>query len=164
MKAVCQFIVLLLSTFPLFPPVFPLPLATLLTIVLYSSTLYSVIKIKKKYVRNGLLFTGNLDPSSLTSESPVVPLVCGFWRQENLLASYELFTNLCELNSCIWFWEEYNPFKQIYRVYRFYPLLSYFAKTFQEKWQRKVSRNFDIWNMCSVTSIYATCFTYSGLF
>ena len=66
---------------------------------------------KKKYVCNGLLFTGNLDPSSLTSESPVVPLVCGFWRQENLLASCELFINLYELNSCIWFWEEYNPFE-----------------------------------------------------
>lgn len=37
--------------FLLLLPVFPLPLATLLTIVLYSSTLYSVIKIKRNMLQ-----------------------------------------------------------------------------------------------------------------
>ena len=39
--------------FPLFLPVFPFPLATLLTIVLYSSTLYWVNKIKRNMFAMG---------------------------------------------------------------------------------------------------------------
>ena len=41
---------------------------------------------------------------------PVVPLVCGFIGWDNLLAWLELFTNLYELKSCIWFKEEYIHF------------------------------------------------------
>ena len=81
-ETVCQFVVLLLSTFAVFtflPQVLPLALATLLNIV--SSSLR---------VCNGLLFPRNLDPSSLTSGNldplsltpggSIVPLVCGFRR------------------------------------------------------------------------------------
>ena len=65
----------------------PLPLATLLIIVWSSSVLYWAIKIlKKKSFCNGWLFLGNLDPLSLTQGGPTVPLVCGFRRQDNLLA------------------------------------------------------------------------------
>ena len=54
---------------------------------------------------NGLLFPGNLDPSSLTPGGPVVLLVCGFRRRDNnLLAWRELFVNLYELKSRIRFW------------------------------------------------------------
>ena len=62
----------------------------------------------KKWVCNGLFFLGNLDLSLLTPEGPVVPLVCGFRRRDNLLAWCEMFANLNELNSRIWYWEEYN--------------------------------------------------------
>ena len=73
-ETVCQFVVLLLSTFCGFS-IF----ATLLNIVLSSL-----------HVCNGLLFPRNLDPSSLTSGNldplsltpggPIVPLICGFRR------------------------------------------------------------------------------------
>ena len=87
----------------------------------------------KKGVSNGLLFPGNLDPSSLTPGGPVVLLVWGFKRRrDNLLAWRELFANLYELKSCIRFWEEYNHFERIYRVFRFDRFLSNFAKTFRE--------------------------------
>ena len=62
----------------------------------------------KKWVCNGLFFLGNLDLSLLTPEGPVVPLVCDFRRRDNLLAWCEMFANLNELNSRIWYWEEYN--------------------------------------------------------
>ena len=51
-----------------------------------------------------LLFPGNLDPSSLTPGDPIVLLVCGFRRRDSLLAWRELFANLYELKSRIWFW------------------------------------------------------------
>ena len=63
--------------FPFLPRVFPLPLATLLVIVTSSSTLHWAIEIKKKSVWNGLLFPGNLDPSSLTPGGPIVLL--SYW-------------------------------------------------------------------------------------
>ena len=58
-------------------------------------------KKKKKRVCNGLLFPGNHGPSSLTPESPVVLLVCGFRRRHNLLAWREMFASLYELKSRI---------------------------------------------------------------
>ena len=107
LKAVCRFVFLHLSTFPVspfFPRVLrlPLPLATLLVIVSSSLTLHRAIEIKKtKRVSNGLLFPGNYDPSSLTPGSPVVPLVRSFRRRDNLLAWRELFAILYELKSRI---------------------------------------------------------------
>ena len=103
---------------------FPLPLATWLIFVSSSSTLHWAIEFKKRSVCNGLLFPGNLDLSSLTPAGPVVPLVCGLRR---LLAWRELFANLCELKSHIWFWKDYNPFERIYRVNRFDRFSSNFA-------------------------------------
>ena len=41
-----------------------------------------------------MLFPGNLDLFSQMLEGPVVPLVCGFIRRDNLQAWCELFTNL----------------------------------------------------------------------
>ena len=102
---------------------FPLPLATWLIFVSSSSTLHWA-SLKKRRVCNGLLFPGNLDLSSLTPAGPVVPLVCGLRR---LLAWRELFANLCELKSHIWFWKDYNPFERIYRVNRFDRFSSNFA-------------------------------------
>ena len=104
--------------FPLWPQVLSLPLVTLLIIASSSSMLLWAIGIKKKPFCNGLLFLGNLDSSSLTPEGLVVPLVCSFRRQDNLLAWHELFANLYELKSRIWFWKEYNYLEQIYRVSR----------------------------------------------
>ena len=64
------------------------------------------IEIKKKKMRlqYTLLFPGNLDPSWLTPGDPIVLLVCGFRRRDSLLAWRELFANLYELKSRIWFW------------------------------------------------------------
>ena len=86
------------EVFPFLPRVFPMALATLPIIVSSSSTLYRTIAMKKR-VRQGSLFPGNLDPSLLTPGGPVVPLVCGFGRRDNLRAWCELFTNLYELKS-----------------------------------------------------------------
>ena len=104
LKAVCRFIVLLLNTvcsFSIFAAGFPLLLATLLIIVSFSSTLHCAIEIKNKRVCNGLLFPGNLDPSSLTPGGPVVLWVCGFRRRDKLPAWRELFANLHQLQSRI---------------------------------------------------------------
>ena len=86
------------EVFPFLPRVFPMALATLPIIVSSSSTLYRTIEMKKR-VRQGSLFPGNLGPSLLTPGGPVVPLVCGFGRRDNLRAWCELFTNLYELKS-----------------------------------------------------------------
>jgi len=43
---------------------------------------------------NAMLFPGNPHPLSSMLGGPVVPLVCGFTRRDNLLAGRELFTNL----------------------------------------------------------------------
>ena len=134
LKAVCRFIVFSSANFPVFPflpPIFPLPLTTLLIDVLSSSTPHWAIEMKKQNktythkkknrVCNRFLVpaSGNLGSSSLTPEGPVLPLVCGFRRRDNLLAWRELFVNLYELKYLVWSWEEYNHFKWIYRVYRF---------------------------------------------
>ena len=111
----------------------------------------------KKGVSNGLLFPGNLDPSSLTPGGPVVLLVWGFKRRrDNLLAWRELFANLYELKSCIRFWEEYNHFERIYRVFRFDRFLSNFAKHSGNNDKRKCVGKFWYLKFCLVTSIYAT--------
>ena len=44
----------------------------------------------------------------------VVPLVCGFRGRDNLQAWRQLFANLYELKSRLWFREEYNQ-KKFYR-------------------------------------------------
>ena len=117
------------AIFPFLPRVFSLPLVTLLIIVSSSSTLHGAIEIKKKRVRKGFLFSGNLDPSSLTLGGPVVLLVCGFRRWDNLLTWRELFANLYELKSRVWFWVKYSHFECIYKVYRLDRFSSNFAKT-----------------------------------
>ena len=117
------------AIFPFLPRVFSLPLVTLLIIVSSSSTLHGAIEIKKKRVCKGFLFSGNLDPSSLTLGGPVVLLVCGFRRWDNLLAWRELFANLYELKSRVWFWDKYSHFEWIYKVYRLDRFSSNFAKT-----------------------------------
>ena len=54
------------------------------------------VKKKKKTCCNAMLFPGNRDLGG-----PVVPLVCGFIRRDNLRAWRELFTNLYKLKSRI---------------------------------------------------------------
>ena len=92
--------------FPFLPRVFPLPLAAFAHYcdVLLNAPLSD--QDSKKRVRNEVIFAGNLDPSSLTAGGPVFPLVCSFRRPENFLAWRELFANLCELKSCILFWDK----------------------------------------------------------
>ena len=48
-----------------------------------------------------MLFPGNRDVLSKTQGGPVVPLVCGFVRRDNLWAWRELFTNLYKVKSRI---------------------------------------------------------------
>ena len=119
-NAFCQFVVLLLSTFCGFSTlaagfVFAFGNFAYYCVILLNAPLSN--RDKKKPFCNGLLFLGNLDSLSLTPEGLVVPLVCSFRRQDNLLAWHELFANLYELKSHIWFWKEYNYLEQIYRVY-----------------------------------------------
>ena len=70
---------------------------------------------KKKSVCNALLFAGNL--------GPVVPMVCG-----NHLAWRELLTNLRELKSRFWFWEQRYTIC-VYTV-PFYITLSHFTQCY----------------------------------
>ena len=103
LKAVCRFVVLLLSTFcsfSIFVAGVFFALATLLIIVSSSLTLHLAIEIKKKRVCNGFLFPGNLGPQSVTLGGPVVLLVCGS-RRRDLLAWGKLFANPYELKSRI---------------------------------------------------------------
>ena len=74
-------------------------------------------KKKKKHLCSGLLLPGNLDPSSLSPGGPIVLLACGFRRWDNLLAWRELFVNLYELTSRIWYLREYNHFERTFMVY-----------------------------------------------
>ena len=100
LKAVCRFVVLLLSTFcglSIFVATFSFALRNFAhyCVILLNALLSDRDKKKnnnnnndKKRVRSGLLFPGNLEPSSLT------PLVCGFSRRDNLLAWRKLFEPL----------------------------------------------------------------------
>ena len=54
-----------------------------------------------------MLFPGKLDLLSQTLGCPVVPLVCGFVRRDNLQAWGELFTNLYKQKSRISFLTEF---------------------------------------------------------
>ena len=132
LKAVCRFVVLLLSTFcsfSIFVAGVFFALATLLIIVSSSLTRHLAIEIKKKRVCIGFLFPGNLGPKSVTLGNPVVLLACGSRRRDNLLAWGKLFASPYELKSRIWVREEYNHFERCYRVCRLDRLLSNFAKT-----------------------------------
>ena len=94
-------------------------------------------------------------------EGPVVLLVYAFRKQDNLLAWRWLFANLNELNSRIWFWEEYNHYERIYRVFRSDRSSSKFRQNILGiMTNESVSGNFDIWNICPVGSIYATSLSY----
>ena len=130
LKAVCRFVVLLLSTFcsfSIFVAGVFFALATLLIIVSSSLTLHLAIEIKKKRVCIGFLFPGNLGRKSVTLGNPVVLLACGSRRRDNLLAWGKLFASPYELKSRIWVWEEYNQFERCYRVCRLDRFLSNFA-------------------------------------
>ena len=89
-------------------------------------------RLKKKRVCNGFLVPGNLGAQSVTLGGPVVLLVCGSRRRDNLLAWGKLFANPYELKSHTRVWEEYNHFERIYRVCRLNRFLTNFAKTSQE--------------------------------
>ena len=104
LKAVCRFVVLLLSTFcsfSIFVAGVFFALATLLIIVSSSLTLHLAIEIKKKRVCIGFLFPGNLGRKSVTLGNPVVLLACGSRRRDNLLAWGKLFASPYELKSRI---------------------------------------------------------------
>ena len=57
----------------------------------------SLGKEEEKSCYNAMLFPGNRDLLSKTLGGPVVSLVCGFVRRDNLRAWCELFTNLYKL-------------------------------------------------------------------
>lgn len=82
-------------------------------------------------------------PLILTLRGPVVLLVCGFVRRDNLLAWPELFTNLYELKSRILGGAEYIHFERIHRVSRFDGFSWNFIRKFQGYWKTKLFR--EIW-------------------
>ena len=104
---------------------------------------------QKRTCCNVVLFPGNRDLLSKTLGGPILPLVCGFIRRDNLRAWRELFTNLYKLKSRIWFLEEYIHFERIYRVCRFDGLSWNFARTFQQLWQTEECREILIFNTVS---------------
>jgi len=128
--SVCWFVIVLIGTFAgftCFAVGFSFALmATLPVLVSFSSMLQQ----ERKCVCNAMLFLGASDPLSLMPGGPVVPLVCGFTRRDNLLVWRELFMNLYELKSRIWFWEKYINFERICRVCRLDEFLWNFTKTF----------------------------------
>ena len=117
----------------------------------------------EKYVCNGLLFLGNLDPSSLTPEGPTVPFVCHFRRQDNLLARCESFVNFYGLKSCIRFGMDTTTLREFIGCID----LQIFVKFRQNipgimtKWS--MLESFDIWNICPLVSNYATHLAYFSL-
>ena len=136
LKAVCRFFVLLLSTFcsfSIFVAGFFFAFGNFAHrfFVLFNAPLSDRDK-KKKRVCNGFLVPGNLGAQSVTLEGPVVLLVCGSRRRDNLLAWGKLFAKPYELKSHTRVWEEYNHFERFYRVCRLDRFLSNFAKTSQE--------------------------------
>ena len=86
---------------------------------------------------HAILFPRILDLLSLSSGGPVVPLVCGFRRRDNLLVWRELIKNLHELESRIWFWEECIHFERIHSICRFDRFSWNLAETFQGWWKQK---------------------------
>ena len=134
LKAVCGFVVFPLSTFSgffIFAAVSFFAFGFLSIFVLSSSTPHQAIGIKATWSQ-WLLFPGSLDPTSLTPGGPVVLLACSFRTRDNLLAWRDLFTDVYDLKSRIWFWQEYILFKRIHRVFIFVRFLSNFARSFQE--------------------------------
>ena len=133
LKAVCRFVVLLLSTFcsfSIFVAGVFFALATLLIIVSSSLTLHLAIEIKKKKT---CLQWVSLPGKSWSKVSDArVLLACGSMGRDNLLAWGKLFASPYELKSRIWVWEEYNHFERFYRVCRLDRFLSNFSKTSQE--------------------------------
>ena len=104
LKAVCRFVVLLLSTFSgfsIFAAGFSFAFGNFARyfVVLLNVPLSDRDEIKTR-VCNGLLFPRNLDPLLIPGDL-VILLVCGFRRRDNLLAWHELFANLYELTSRI---------------------------------------------------------------
>ena len=104
-------------------------------------------------------FRGKFWSIVIDARCPVVPLVCGFIRRDNLLSWLELFTNVYELKSRIWFWEEYIHFERIYREG-----MRIFVKFRQNipgiMRNQSVSGNLDIQHIFPVASIYATRLPY----
>ena len=58
-------------------------------------------ELDRKTCCNAMLLPGNLEVLSQTPRGPVVPLVCGFIRRDNLQAWRELIRNLCKRKSRI---------------------------------------------------------------
>ena len=150
LKAVCRFVVLLLSTFSgfsIFAAGFSFAFGNFARyFVVFLNVPLSDRDEKKTRVCNGLLFPRNLDPSLIPGDL-VILLVCGFRRRDNLLAWHELFANLYELTSRIlvlggiqplwanmkgiWIWQIFVKFRQ--------NILGIMTN-------ESVSENFDIWN------------------
>ena len=130
LKAVCRFVVLLLSTFSSFSifvaGVF-FALATLLIIVSSSLTLHLAIEIKKKTCLHWISFPGKSWSKVSDTRESRCPIGLRFQRRDNLLAWGKLFASPYELKSRIWVWEEYNQFERCYRVCRLDRFLSNFA-------------------------------------
>ena len=151
LKAVCRFVVLLLSTFSGFS-IF----AAGFSFAFCNFSRYFVVLLnvplsdrgeKRTCVCNGLLFTRNLDPSLIPGD-PIVLLVCVFRRRDNLLAWHELFANLFyELTSRILVLGGIQPLWANMKGIWIWPIFVKFRKNIRGIMTNKsVSENFDIWN------------------
>ena len=149
LKAVCRFFVLLFSTFcsfSIFVAGFFFAFGNFAHqfFVLFNAPLNDRDKKKKKRVCNGFLVPGNLGAQSVALGGPVVLLVYGSRRRDNLLAWGKLFANPYELKSHTRVWEKYNHFERIYSV-QIKPIFDKFLQNILGiMTNESVSGNFDI--------------------
>ena len=134
LKAVCGFVVFPLSTFSgffIFAAVSFFAFGFLPIFVLSSSTLHWAIELKVTWLQ-WVTFPGKSWSNVIDAWRSRCPIGLQFQARDNLLAWRDLFTNVYDLKSRIWFWQEYIHFKRIHRVFKFVQFLSNFARSFQE--------------------------------
>ena len=110
---------------------------------------------------NGLLFPGNIDPSSLTLGGLVVPLVCGFRRRDNQIISWRDASCLRSfVNLNLAFESEMNTTTLSESIG--YIDLTYFCPTSPKHSRNNDKRNCvgKFWYLNPVASTNVTCHAY----
>ena len=128
-ETVCQFVVLLLSTFcgfSIFATGFAFGFGNFVQycVVLFTCLQWVTFPKKSWPIVIDVRKSWSIVIDTRRSHCPIG---LRFQKVSNLLVGCELFANLYELKSWIWFLKEYNHFERVYRAYRFDRFLSNFA-------------------------------------
>ena len=151
LKAVCRFVVLLLSTFSGFSifaagSSFAFGNFTHYCVVLLNAPL-SDLGGKKRHVSAMGYFSWEISIHRWPQGVPLPYLFAGFRRRDNLLAWHELFANLYELTSRILVLGGIQPLWANMKGIRIWPIFVKFRQNIRGIMTNKsVSGNFDIWN------------------